>query len=393
MDIVIISEFCEDFSKTDNDRFLYLAKELATSDRVEIITSSFRHTTKSQRKKVKDKWDFKITFLKEPGYPKNVCLRRFYSHYIWGKQVEKYLKKRKKPDVVYCAVPSLSGPLRVAKYCKKENIRFVIDVQDLWPEAFQMIVNIPVVSSLVFAPFKWIANGIYKRADAICAVSNTYCERALKVNKKATGTNTVFLGTNLDVFDSFAKESALIEKKEGEIWLAYCGTLGSSYDLKCVIDAMVIMNNPRVRFVVMGDGPKMEEYKTYATEKKIAATFTGRLPYNVMCSLLKKCDIAVNPISHGAAQSIINKHADYAAAGIPVVSTQESDEYRRLVDSYQMGLNCNNGDEKDLSVALNTLVDNANLREQMGRNARRCAIQCFDRATTYKRLYDVIIRH
>ena len=29
MDIVIISEFCEDFSQTDNDRFFYLAKMLA----------------------------------------------------------------------------------------------------------------------------------------------------------------------------------------------------------------------------------------------------------------------------------------------------------------------------------------------------------------------------
>ena len=29
MDIVIISEFSESFSKTDNDRFLYLAKTLA----------------------------------------------------------------------------------------------------------------------------------------------------------------------------------------------------------------------------------------------------------------------------------------------------------------------------------------------------------------------------
>ena len=29
MDILIISEFCEDFSQADNDRFLYLTKMLA----------------------------------------------------------------------------------------------------------------------------------------------------------------------------------------------------------------------------------------------------------------------------------------------------------------------------------------------------------------------------
>ena len=90
MDIVIISEFCEDFSKTDNDRFLYLAKMLSGNNEVEIITSSFRHTTKSQRSMPQETWPFKITFIKELGYPKNVCLQRFYSQYCWGKNAINY---------------------------------------------------------------------------------------------------------------------------------------------------------------------------------------------------------------------------------------------------------------------------------------------------------------
>ena len=71
---------------------------------------------------------------------------------------------------MYCAIPSLSGPYKIAEYCEKNNIRFIIDVQDLWPEAFQMVLNIPVISDVVFAPFTILANGIYKRADAICIV-------------------------------------------------------------------------------------------------------------------------------------------------------------------------------------------------------------------------------
>ena len=49
MDIVIVSEFCEDFSREDNDRFLYLAKLLAPENEVEIVTSGFRHITKKKR--------------------------------------------------------------------------------------------------------------------------------------------------------------------------------------------------------------------------------------------------------------------------------------------------------------------------------------------------------
>ena len=109
MDIVIISEFSESFSKTDNDRFLYLARMLSENHETEFITSSFRHSTKKKRTEPEDRQPFKITFLDEPGYPRNICLQRFRSHRIWGKNVLRYLKERKKPDAVYCAMPSLTA--------------------------------------------------------------------------------------------------------------------------------------------------------------------------------------------------------------------------------------------------------------------------------------------
>ena len=393
MDIVIIANYTMDFSKSDNGRFRYLANLLSADNRVEIVTSEFYHITKKKREYYPDSniLPFKVTFLKEPGYPRNVCLERFWSHYIWGKNLEKYIKLRKKPDVIYCAVPSLTGSNRIAKYCEKNGIRFMIDIQDLWPEAFQMVVNIPIVSQIVFMPFTVLANGIYKRADAICAVSNTYVNRALEVNKKCKDGTTVFLGTELATFDQYAAENPILEKKEGEIWLAYCGTLGSSYDLICVFDALEILADNRVRFIVMGDGPQREKFESYAKKKNVRVEFVGFLQYHQMCSLLSACDITVNPIVHIAAQSIINKHADYAASGLPVISTQENYEYKKLIDEYQMGFNCKNNDPDDLAEKLKRLINNKELRLKMGKNARRCAEERFDRSHTYKKLCSIIL--
>lgn len=393
MDIVIISEFGEDYSSTDNDRFLYLAKMLQSEGdcNVEIITSSFRHTTKTHRNNTVTEWPFQITFIDEPGYKKNVCLKRFYSHYIWGKNLVKYLNKRKTPDVIYCAIPSISGPNKVSKFCKKNKIKFIIDVQDLWPEAFKMIIRIPLLSDILFYPFTMLSNGIYKRADVICGVSDTYCRRAIKNNKRLNNTTTVFLGTDLSIFDKYSDYLNKVKKERNEIWIAYCGTLGSSYDLTCVIDAISLLNNKNIKFIVMGDGPLKTKFELYAKEKKISSEFTGRLKYNEMCKLLVNCDITVNPITHMAAQSIINKHADYAASGKPVVSTQECEEYRNLIDNYKMGFNCNNNDSKDLSEKIQLLVSNEELRITMGKNARKCAEEKFDRAYSYKALISEIL--
>jgi len=391
-DIVIIANFCRDFSETDNGRFMYLCKELSKTNKVEIITSSFSHTSKKQKDPLTHNWPFTITFLHENGYKKNVSFQRFKSHYGWGKEVAKYLSKRKKPDVIYCAVPSLTAPLQAAKYCKRNNIRFIIDVQDLWPEAFKLAFNVPVISDILFAPFNIYADGIYKRADAICAVSKTYADRAKRVNKKCTDTHVVFLGTNLATFDEYVKKNA-VDKPENELWLGYCGTLGASYDITIAIDALSILKKLGIRtpkFIVLGDGERRTEFEQHAKELGVECLFTGRLPYEKMCGWLVACDMVVNPIVAGSAGSIINKHGDYAASGIPVLNTQECKEYRDLVKEYKMGFNCRNGDAEGLADKLQRLIEDEKLRIEMGKNARRCAEEKFNREKSYKVLMSAV---
>ncbi len=393
MDIIIISHFCMDFSLSDNDRFLYIANELAKEHKVEVITSDFYHTEKRHRSTpVYKQWPFKITFLHEIGYPKNICVQRFFSDYIWGKNVKKYLEKRKKPDVIYCAVPSLYGPYLTAGYCDKNNVRFIIDIQDLWPEAFKLVFDIPVLSDLIYYPFNLLANFIYRKADSICAVSETYAECALKSSKNCKEGIVVFLGTDLNKFDMCNVDTSYIVKGKDECWIAYCGTLGSSYDLNSVIKSLDIIkskgwNAPKL--VVMGDGPLMDKFKQQAISLNVDCEFTGRLNYDEMCSLLKRCDITVNPIMPGAAQSIINKHADYAASGLPVLNTQESREYRELVEKYDMGINCKNCDAEDLANQIKFLCENVEIRKRKGLNARRCAEEKFDRKKTYAILVEI----
>lgn len=145
-DIVIIANFCRNFLETDNGRFMYLCKELSKDNKVEIITNDFNHDLKKHKDPLKHNWPFTITFLHEPGYKKNISLQRFRSHHAWGKTVAKYLKERKRPNVVYCAVPSLTAPYEAAKYCKENNVKFIIDIQDLWPEAFQMVFNVRLLA-------------------------------------------------------------------------------------------------------------------------------------------------------------------------------------------------------------------------------------------------------
>lgn len=396
MDIVIVSQYLRDIEcfESNNSRFVYIAKLLAMSknNNVEIITSDFNHTKKEKFNKIGKLDGVKITACHEPGYPKNVCLKRFNSHKKLSKNIKEYLEKRRKPDIIYCAIPSLAVGKIVAQYAEKNGVRFVIDIQDLWPEAFKMVFKIPLLSNAIFYPMKRQANYIYKCADDIIAVSETYCNRALKVNKKVKKGLSVFLGTDLNYFDE-CKEKNNVEFNDNIIRIVYIGTLGHSYDILLIMKAIKILNNQgikNIKFIVMGDGPLKDDFEKFAKEKHINCEFTRRLEYEKMVGLLCSCDIAVNPIKKGSAGSIINKVGDYAMAGIAVVNTQASLEYKEIVEKYKIGYNSSDNDLSDLVVKMKRLIKNKKLRDEMGRNNRNLAEEKFDRKKTYNQIVKII---
>lgn len=395
LDVLIVAHFTQVPGEDGYGRFRYITEKINKANAsVEVVTTSFSHRNKRQRKVTGEQLkslSYKLTLLYEPGYQKNVSWKRLFSHSILGKNLHKYLLKRKKPDLIYCAVPSLDVAVVAARYAEKNNIRFIIDVQDLWPEAFEMVFHTPYISKLLFYPMRQKANYIYAAADEIVAVSQTYVNRALAVNSKCRAGYSVYLGTELELFDKLSEKNRVDQKPKDEIWLAYIGTLGHSYDLLCVIDALKIVKDTcNIKFVVMGDGPLRLQFERYAKKQAVYAEFTGRLPYGKMAGILKACDIAVNPISPGAAQSIINKHGDYAAAGLPVINSQECFEYRNLVEEYQMGLNCENHNPEDMADKLLKLCKDEALRKVMGRNSRRLAEEKFDRKKTYAKIISLI---
>lgn len=393
-DILIVSVSYMNLKISGNNRSNYIPQFLAENGySVEKVCSNFNHHTKQHVKKIDDGMPYKVTLIETTGYKKNVSFRRIISQKIYAHRLKKYLNEREIPDAIYLFVPSIGVSNVVRKYAEKNNIKLIIDVRDLWPEAFKMVFSVPIISDLIFLPQKITADAVYRAADEIIAVSDTYKNRAMKVNKKVQSAHTIYLGTELKVFDKYAKESSNNKRNNTEILLGYVGTLGNSYDLETAFSSLQILKERgynNLKLLVLGSGPLETSYRHYAKKLNVNVEFAGRLPYNEMVGQLVKCDIALNPIRKGAAQSIINKHADYAAAGLPVINSQECQEYRNLLDNFKIGLNCNNSDPIDMADKIEVLINNKDLRLKMGENHRRLAELRFDREKTYKKILDLL---
>lgn len=397
MDIVIVAQYLCDLDHLDesNGRFIYLAKLLAEKHNVEVVTTTFIHGTKQQAKAAPQEYcGVKITALYEPGYPRNVCLKRFFSHDALARNVRNYLEKRKKPDLIYAAIPSLSVAEAAAQHCEKNKIRFVLDIQDLWPEAFKMLFKMPLISNLLFYPLEQQANRIYAAADEIVAVSQTYADRGMKVNRKCEAAQVVYLGTDRHKFDEYASMgTSMFLEAVDEIRVAYVGSLSASCDLKTVIDALgKIKSKKNIRLVVMGNGTSQSEFENYAKRSNVTYTFIGSVPYPNMVQTLIECNIAVNPIRKESAENVVNTVNDYAMAGLPVVNTQANEKYRVLLERYNAGINYVSEDSDSMAEALQRLLDDQLLREEMSSNSRKLGEELFSIENCYQGLVYEILR-
>ena len=380
------------FANTETNRFFYLARMLASRGYdVTVITSDFSHSSKSLKNNKPQYDGFKTIYSHEPGYKSNVSIKRLWSHYVWGKNVAKYLETAEKTDIIYCAIPSLTVAVEAGEFCKRNGIKFVVDVQDLWPEAFCMVFKNKLFR-LAFKPMEWYVNKAYAMADLVFGVSETYVQRILSVNKKNDSGVAVFLGNDGLLFEEAAKTYSK-NYNDGIIRLCYIGSLSQSYDINMVSDAVkkasFCMEQP-IRFVVVGDGVYRKDFEAYARQKGIDAEFLGRMDYSKMVGELCSCDIVINPIRKGSAASIINKVGDYAFSGKPVINTQECAEYRNLIEEYGCGINCECGNAEEVAAAIVKLAKSPELRNKMGKAAKQLGRDKFDRRFSYVKIIDAI---
>lgn len=392
-DILLIVNYWHFEEEKSSSRYRSFANILCEKYDLEVITSTFCHLTKEQRKENElhlDKLPYKMTLQYEKGYKKNISVQRILSYTQFGKNVLSYLKKRKRPDLIIVSVPSLAVADYVSKFAKQENIPLIVDIQDLWPEAFKMAINISGISDMLFAPMMKQANRIYSRADVIMAVSDTYVARGKSVNTNADELS-IYIGTDSELVKQKTKD--IVVPKDDRFVVAYVGALGHSYDIKGVIDAIKILKNrgcDNILFKVMGEGVCRQKFESYAKDSGIAYEFTGLLEYGVMMRTLMQCDVAVNPIIGKSVSTVINKVSDYAAAGIPVINTQNSMEYRNLLEIYHAGINVENGNANQLADAIFEYYSHPNKKAIAAVNQQKMFTELFDRRNIYGKLVDKI---
>jgi glycosyltransferase involved in cell wall biosynthesis len=390
--IQIIAHYCGDLDGRLSNRFMYLADILSRDYEVELITSDFYHT-KKRKKEVTGSYKFKITIIEEPGYSKNIGFKRLYSHWLFGKNLKKYLFNQKKAHLIYCSFPSISLVEASLKRAETTEIPVLIDVQDLWPEAFSRVLNkIPIIGRLVYNFLKRKTGLLFEKASSIVTVSDSY---RFEIEKRISEKNfqVTYIGAS---WKKITTELVVNNRAlSSPVNMVYLGSLGDSYDLELVIDAFARANTEisqqPIELYIIGDGEKKAALKKRSEDLGLTVHFLGLLSHIKVQEILPTMDFAINPIVPWSSASIINKHADYAMAGLPVINTQKNKEYQGLLTSYECGINIAH-EKGEMVKAIVNLALNSEMRSNMALNSLIMAKEKFDRQYSYEHLKNHIAK-
>jgi glycosyltransferase involved in cell wall biosynthesis len=282
---------------------------------------------------------------------------------------------------------AISVPLTVGQAAiwieRKYGIPFYFEVGDIWPEA-------PVQMGFVQNPFLkhslyWLERRLYKRARKIVALSQPIKEWILKrtVNKEV---GVIPNMADVDYFKPALKEASLISRfnAAGKFVISYIGAVGFANGLDYFLECARACGKAElpVRFLICGDGAMTENLKAAMDTLKLSnlefVPFQDRQGVRDVLNVTDASFICYKPFPILETGSP-NKYFDGLAAGKMVIVNFKG-WIRDEIEKYNCGLALDPKFPQDIVQKLTPLLEDRQLVEKMGGNARRLGEDRYSRA-------------
>ena len=137
-------------------------------------TQDWSHAKKAGRRLIKDDPpSFALKFVHVPGYRKNICLKRIWSHWRFAKNWAAMAAAENVPDLIVVSSPPLFIGREVRRFCARTGAKYIVDIMDAWPETFER-----VAPRWVLGWMRSLARGNYRSAAGVTAVAQRYLDLA-----------------------------------------------------------------------------------------------------------------------------------------------------------------------------------------------------------------------
>ena len=307
-------------------RYWLMAEAFAAAGHeVMLWTQDWSHAKKARREAASADCQFALRYVHVPGYHRNICLKRIWSHWRFARNwAVEAAGIKDSPHLVIVSSPPLFIGSEVRRFCAETGAKYVVDIMDAWPETFERV--LPRWSLFWLLA---IARGNYCAAAGLTAVTRSYMELAAQYGAKCP-MHLCYHGIRLPTEEPVGGCKIASDK----IRLVYIGNMSLSYDLATVVDA--VKADGILSIDIAGSGPDEPSLRKRAADCP-RIRFHGYLGEGELRTLLSSADVGVVPMFDESCVGVPYKLADYAAAGLPIVSSLHG-ETAQLLSSHKAGV-------------------------------------------------------
>lgn len=273
-------------------------------------------------------------------------------------------------DVIYSATPGVMGiyGLIISKIL---NIPFVSAYHTDFPEYVYRYTQDHTIANLSASLIKLF----YNSADRVLVPSNEYYKKLKELGIDENKMVVFKRGVNTKKFNPSYRDKNFwknyIKDYNNQFVVLYAGRVSKEKDLDVFIEVYERMkNNPKVKFVIVGDGPyKKELWETYSG--KIA--FTGFLEGENLAKAYASADFFLFPSTTDTFGNVV---LEAMASGLIPLLSDKGGAKENIVDEIT-GFIVKDNNPDEYKIILERLINNENLRNSIKKNILQY-IQNFD---------------
>ena len=273
----------------------------------------------------------------------------------------------------------------------KTTSHFAFFIKILSPKKYRLINASIRNSPIIFTFYQKIERVLYNMYKEIIANSIAGMRAYQQLGKKRR--HILYNGFDMNKVPIESKKT--LRKKLGlkDIFtVIMVGSMGVRKDQTTFIRAAneVLKTGVKVQFILLGDGPKRNQYVDYVEELDIKneVKILGEVVDNVT-SYFKASDISVLTSSKPHGEGIPNVIIESMACGTPVIASDNGGTKEILQKNYN-GLIINCGDELSLLRNIMFLYNNPFVHEKYSKNAINTIINKFTRQIMINNLISIL---
>ena len=262
-----------------------------------------------------------------------------------------------KPDAIVATSFDPISCYQGIKIANKYGIIGVAEIADLWPETLVKYSGVSPRNPIVFF-LRRLEKKIYLKANSIVFTAAGEYNYIIEQGwQKEIPKDKVFYinnGIDLELFD-YNKENYITsdtELDDDQLFnVVYTGSIRRVYNLAGVLDVAKEVSDPKVRFLIWGDGDELPVLKQRVLDEGISnVIFKGRVEKKYIPYITSKANLNY---AHNSASPLFkyglsfNKIFDYLAAGKPILCDFPAN-YNPVIMG-KAGVSVESADPKDIA--------------------------------------------